>query len=239
VDAANGVDVQIDDAAQKSLAHFVVGKSGPDLFSTYLRQADGQEVVLCGGMLKMAFDRELKEWRDKTVFSLNQQEITDYQVKGDLQYHLQKTAGGSWEVIAPEKFSPKKEVAEDCLKTIAALKAADFAEGRLQDFQLDKPVREITVTLKGGAARTLLVGKDKNAFQRFVKTADADTIYVLEIYNLEKLSPALAVLKLGEAAKAAAQAPDRQTAPEIKKQAAPQKAAAKPAAAGKKKKKKK
>jgi len=234
--------VRIDDSSQKSLARFVVGKSGPDLFSTYLRLADAQQVVLASGMLKMAFDRELKEWRDKTIFSLNQQEITDYQVKGNLQYHLQKAANGAWEMIAPEKFTPKKETVEDCLKTASALKAADFAEGRLQDFQLDKPVREIIVTLNGGASRTLLIGKEKNAFQCFVKTADADTVYVLESYNLEKLSPALAVLKLGEAAKAAAQAPapDKKQEQEVTKEAAPQKKAAKPAgtSSGKKKKKK-
>ena len=242
VDAENGVEVRIDDSSQKSLARFVVGKSGPDLFSTYLRLADAQQVVLASGMLKMAFDRELKEWRDKTIFSLNQQEITDYQVKGNLQYHLQKAANGAWEMIAPEKFTPKKETVEDCLKTASALKAADFAEGRLQDFQLDKPVREIIVTLNGGASRTLLIGKEKNAFQCFVKTADADTVYVLESYNLEKLSPALAVLKLGEAAKAAAQAPapDKKQEQEVTKEAAPQKKAAKPAgtSSGKKKKKK-
>jgi hypothetical protein len=146
-------------------------------------------------------------------------------------------------MIAPEKFEPKKEIVEDCLKNVSALKAADFAEGRLQDFQLDKPVREITITMKGGgSSKALLIGKEKNAFQRFVKTADADTVYVLESYNLEKLSPALAVLKLGEAAKAAAPAPapDKKQEQEVKKEAAPQKKAAKPAgtSSGKKKKKK-
>jgi hypothetical protein len=243
VDAENGVDVRIDDAAQKSLAHFVVGKSGPDLFSTYLRLADAQQVVLASGMLKMAFERELKDWRNKTIFSLNQQEITGYQVTGDLQYQLQKAATGAWEAIAPEKFTPKKELVEDCLKTIAALNAADFAEGRLQDFQLDKPAREITVTMKSGPTRTLLIGKEKNAFQRFVKTADADTVYVLESYNLEKLSPPLAVLKLGEAAKDLQKkpAPDQKKGQELKKEAAPQKKASKSArtASGKKKKKRK
>ena len=241
VDAENGVDVRIDDAAQKSLAHFVVGKSGPDLFSTYLRLADAQQVVLASGMLKMAFDRELKDWRNKTIFSLNQQEITGYQAAGDMQYQLQKGANSAWEVTAPEKFAPKKEIVEDCLKTIAALNAADFAEGRLQDFQLDKPMREITVTMKSGPARKLLIGKDKNAFQRFVKTADADTVYVLESYNLEKLSPPLAVLKLGEAAKDLKKnpAPEQKQGPAVKKEAAPQNKAAKPARSGSGKKKKK
>jgi len=44
--------------------------------------ADAEQVVLASGMLKMAFDRELKDWRNKTIFALNQQDITDYEVKG-------------------------------------------------------------------------------------------------------------------------------------------------------------
>jgi hypothetical protein len=209
VDQEKGVEVRIEDGAKKTLAHFYVGKSGPDLFSTYLRKEDSSPVVLCNGMLKMAFDRELKDWRNKTIFALNQQDISDYQVKGDTELHLQKADKNLWEVVAPEKFSPKKETVEDCLKTVSSLKAADFAEGPLKDFQLDKPVKEILVTMKGGATRTLLIGKEKNAFQSFVKTPDADTIYVLEKYNLDKLVPPLDKFKQGEAGKDKKQAPDQ------------------------------
>ena len=207
VDQDKGVEVTIEDGAKKTLAHFYVGKSGPDLFSTYLRMADAQQVVLATGMLKMTFDRELKDWRNKTIFVLNQQDITDYEVMGDQGFLLKRGEKDQWEVAAPEKFSPKKEIAEDCIKTVSSLTAADFAEGPLKDFQLDRPVQEILITMKGGAARTLVLGKDKNAFQRFVKTADADTIYVLEKYNLEKLLPSIDKLKLGEAAKNTNQPP--------------------------------
>jgi hypothetical protein len=207
VDQDKGVDVMIEDGAKKTLAHFCVGKSGPDLFSTYLRLADAEQVVLASGMLKMAFDRELKDWRNKTIFALNQQDITDYEVKGDKGFLLKKGEKDQWEVVAPEKFSPKKETVEDCLKTVSSLNAADFAEGLLKDFQLDQPAQEILVTMKGGAIRTLLLGKEKNAFQRFVKTPDADTIYVLEKYNLEKLLPSLDKLKQGDAVKDNKQTP--------------------------------
>jgi hypothetical protein len=201
VDQDKGVEVRIEDGAKKPLAHFYVGKSGPDLFSTYLRLADAEQVVLASGMLKMAFDRELKDWRDKTIFALNQQDITDYEVKGDKGFHLKKGEKDQWEVIAPEKFSPKKETAEDCLKTVSSLNAADFTEGPLKDFQLDQPAQEILVTMKAGATRTLMIGKEKNAFQRFVKTPEADTIYVLENYNMEKLVPPLDKFKQGEPGK--------------------------------------
>ena len=207
VDQDKGVEVTLVDGAQKPLAHFYVGKSGPDLFSTYLRKADTEQVVLASGMLKMTFDRELKDWRNKTIFALNPQDITDHAVKGDKGFLLKKGEKDQWEIVAPEKFSPKKEVVEGCIKTVSSLAAADFAEGLLKDFQLDTPAQEILVTLKGGTNRTLLLGKDKNAFQRFVKTSDADTIYVLEKYNLEKLLPSIDRLKLGDAAKDTKQPP--------------------------------
>ena len=201
VDQDKGVEVTIEDGAKKTLAHFYVGKSGPDLFSTYLRLAEAEHVVLASGMLKMAFDRELKDWRNKTIFAFNQQDITGYEVKGDNGFLLKKGEKDQWEVAAPEKFFPKKEIAEDCLKTVSSLTAADFVEGPLKDFQLDRPAQEILVTMKGGATKTLLLGKEKNAFQRFVKTPDADTIYVLEKYNLEKLVPSIEKLKQGVADK--------------------------------------
>jgi hypothetical protein len=207
VDQEKGVEVRIEDGAQKTLAHFYVGKSGPDLFSTYLRGADAAQVVLASGMLKMTFDRELKDWRNKTIFALNQQDITEYLVKGEKGFHLKKGEKDQWEIIAPEKISPKKEPVEDCLKTVSTLKAADFAEGPLKDFQLDQPSQEILVTMKDGSTRILLLGKEKNAYQRFVKTPDADTIYILEKYNLDKLMPALDTFRQGDADKDKKQAP--------------------------------
>ncbi len=209
VDQEKGVEVRIEDGAQKTLAHFYVGKSGPDLFSTYLRRADATQVVLASGMLKMTFDRELKDWRNKTIFALNQQDITAYQVKGEKGFHLKKGDKDQWEIIEPEQISPKKEPVDDCLKTIATLTAADFAEGPLKDFQLDQPAQTILVTMKDGSTRTLLLGKEKNAYQRFVKTPDADTIYILEKYHLDKLMPALDTFRQSDAEKEKKQTPEQ------------------------------
>ncbi|MCX5895203.1 MAG: DUF4340 domain-containing protein [Proteobacteria bacterium] len=198
-DSGKGTEVKIADASQNSVAHFYVGKSGPDLFSTYLRMEKSTEVVLSSGILKTVFDRDLKDWRNKTIFSLKQGDVIEYQVKGDAPLHFKKADSGTWEVIEPAKSPARKETVDDCLKTFCSLKTADFAEGQLQDMQLDKPVKEITATLKGGTTKTLLVGKDKNAFQKFVKAQDAETIFVLENYNMEKLSPSIDTF--GQAAK--------------------------------------
>ena len=195
VTEGKGLEVKIDDASQKPLAHFFVGKSGPDIFSTYMRAKDSATVVLAGGLLRNAFDQELKDWRDKAIWRINKDDIIEYAVEGDMTLHMKKDEKGAWQVLRPEAFTAKKDAAEKSILKIAALKAADFSEGSLSEFQLDAPKRKITATLKGGKAETLLVGKDKNAFQYFVKTSLSDPVYVVEKSELEALCPGLDALK--------------------------------------------
>jgi hypothetical protein len=190
-----GLDVRLADSDNRSLASLYVGKSGPDIFSTYVRVKDSDKVVLVGSILKTAFEKELKDWRDKTIFKLNKDDIIEYKVDGDMKLHLKKDEKQSWQVLAPESFEAKKDAADDIMRKLAGLKAVDFAEGPLKEFQLDRPARTITASLKDGATATLLVGKEKNTFQHFVKPQDKEAIFVLENYNLESLCPALDKLK--------------------------------------------
>lgn len=189
VDQQKGIEVKIEDASQNTLAHFYVGKSGPDLFSTYIRKQASSLVILTNGILKTVFDKDLKDWRDKTIFQLQQNEIIAYQVKGARKFQLQKGDNGQWEMTKPAIFPAKRETVTACITTLASLTGSDFAEGPLKNFQLEKPLWEITATLVNGQTKTLFVGKEKNAFQHFVKTGDAATIYVLENYKLESLTP--------------------------------------------------
>jgi len=195
VTAEKGLDVRLADSDNRSLARLYVGKSGPDIFSTYVRVQDSDRVVLVGSILKTVFEKELKDWRDKTIFKLNKDDIVAYAVDGTAKLHLKKDDTQSWQVLAPEVFAPKKEAVDDIMRKFASLKAVDFAEGQLKDFGLDRPERTITAVLKDGATVTLLVGKEKNTYQHFVKPQDVATIFVLENYNLEGLCPAPDKLK--------------------------------------------
>lgn len=195
VTEGKGTEVKIEDAENRSLAHFYVGKNGPDIFSTYLRLKDAQTVVLTNTLVKNVFEREIKDWRDKTILRLAQADITNYQVNGDMTLEMNKDDKGVWQVVKPEAFPAKKETAEKAVTGFAGLKAADFPEGKLSEFGLDKPKRTITAVLKDGARHTLLIGKEKNAYQYFVKTGSGNTVYVIEKYSLDALCPALDTLK--------------------------------------------
>ena len=67
-----GVDVKVSDTDQKILAHFYMGKTGPDFFSTYLRKEGSDEVLLTGGYTKSTFDKSIKDWRDKLSLIFHQ-----------------------------------------------------------------------------------------------------------------------------------------------------------------------
>jgi len=190
-----GIEVKIDDASRKNLAHLYVGKSGPDIFSTYIRAKDSNRVILISGILKNVFEKELKDWRDKTIFKFDKENITEYKVEGDMSLHLKKDEKNIWQVVAPEAFPAKKETVQETFSKFASLKAVDFPEGDLSEFQLDKPARKIIAFLKDGNKKTLLVGKEKNTFQHFVKAKDRDTVFVIENYNLETLCPAVDKLR--------------------------------------------
>ncbi len=211
-----GVEVHIRSASQETLAHFYVGKSGPDVFSTYVRKKDSGQVILTGTILKTVFEKELKDWRDKSIFSLNKDDIIEYTVAGDVTLNMKKDDQNLWQVLGPEPeaFTAQKDAAEGAPGEFAALKGVAFAEGELSEFELDKPIRTITAILKDGTAKTLLVGKEKNTYQRFVKAQDKDTLFVLENYKLEKMSPSLDKLKPEEQEQA--QPADNASAPSPK-----------------------
>jgi len=195
VTEGKGSEVKIEDAENRTLAHFYVGKNGPDIFSTYLRLKDSPTVVLTNTLVKTVFERELKDWRDKAIVKLSKDDIAEYAVAGDQSLVLRRDDKGLWQVTKPETFPAKKDAAEKAISGFAGLKAVDFPEGKLSEFGLDKPIRTITAALKDGRRESVLVGKDKNAYQYFVKTGGSDTVYVIEKYSLDALCPSLETLK--------------------------------------------
>ena len=103
VSDGKAVDVKIENAGQKVLAHVLLGKNGPDIFSTYVRAKDAGTVYLVPGILKNMADRELKDWRDKTIWKLNGGRIARYTVAGDKNLQLWKDTAGTWQAVCDGK----------------------------------------------------------------------------------------------------------------------------------------
>ena len=196
VSDGKAVDVKIEDAGGKVLAHVLLGKNGPDIFSTYVRAKDAGTVYLVPGLLKNMADRELKDWRDKTILKLSKDMIAQYTVAGDKNLQLSKDNRGSWQAVCDGRvFAVKKNVAELAIQSFAQLTAVDFVEANPKEAKLDKPQRTITAVLSDGTKEVLFVGGDKNAFQQFVKAGSQQQVFIVEKSEVESFSPSCEGLK--------------------------------------------
>ncbi len=177
-------------------AHVLLGKNGPDIFSTYVRAKDAGTVYLVPGILKNMADRELKDWRDKTIWKLNEDRIGRYTVAGDKNLQLRKDAAGAWQAVCDGRtFAVEKNAAMQAVQSFAALKAVDFMDGKPKEARLDKPLRTITAVFDDGTREVLFVGADKNAFQQFVKPGSQQQVFIVEKSAIESLSPSCKDLK--------------------------------------------
>ncbi len=188
VDPARGVRVEARDRSGLVLADVVIGKNGPNIFSTYVRAAGSDTVYLVDGILQTAASRTLNQWRDKTVFKFDPALVHAYTVSGSCSLSLRKNADG-WQAGAGPAVNG--EAAARLMRAFANLSAAGFAHGPLEEFGLASPSRTVTAERAGGTSATLLLGKDANAFQQYAKTADADTVYIIEKHLLDSLCPTI------------------------------------------------
>ena len=193
---AKAVNVKIDDAGGKALAQLLLGKNGPDIFSTYVRAKDALAVYLVPGLLKNMADRELKDWRDKTIWKLNGDRIAQYTVAGDKNLWLRKDSTGAWQAVCNGRaFAAGNDAANYAVQSFAKITAVDFVDENPKEARLDKPLRTITAVFSDGAKEALFVGGDKNAFQQFVKAESQQQIFIVEKSEIESFSPSCEGLK--------------------------------------------
>jgi len=196
VSADTGLRVQAFDGNGTSAAAVLIGKSGPNIFSTYVRAADNDNVYLVDGILQGAASKTLNEWRDKSLFSFDPQNVQTYNVTGDCTLALSKNED-DW-FAGPDNTPVDTDAVAKLMQSFAAISAADFADGALEDFGFARPSRIITVELEDETRVSLLSGSDANAFQQHAKRSGADTVYIIEKYQLDGLCPTIEELTTPE-----------------------------------------
>lgn len=186
LDEKNGLDVKIKGTGNSKLAHFYVGKNGPDLFSTYIRKEGEKEVLLLSGILKANFEKELREWRDRTIFNLNPGDILKVEIlSSKKKLSLMKNEKGNWEMIEPEKAKAKQDMAEGLASALSRLQAYDFEDSAdLKSTGLLVPSIRILIVMKNNTTHELLIGKDKDSSKRYVKRGDNPIVFLVQNYEL-------------------------------------------------------
>lgn len=201
VDSTNGIEVQIMGSEGKDMAHFFVGKMGPDFMSTYLRRADQDRILLVSEYLRSVFDKGKNGWRDKTVISFDSSKAQKLSLIKDNKETLIEAKEDGWQILKPEVFAADKAVVDEIVKDLSNLTADDFIDEKssdqaslLKEYGLDNPKSRIIINTKDGDTKTLFVGNESEG-KYYVSNPDKKTVFTIYKSHIERLFRDLGELK--------------------------------------------
>lgn len=178
----------------------VVAKKGADVVVDLYFGEDGsrgQMVRIAGkdgvyavkGYSKFQYARDLKGWREKTIFKFddaNAESVVVSNENGEFTFTKKdgkwtgthKPANGKAAVVI-ERFKESK--VDDLLRAYKGLSATDFGDDKQPDaVRLHQPVAKVTIKLADNAGTfELLVGDNAEGNTRYVKTPDNAQIFTI------------------------------------------------------------
>ena len=192
VDSAGGTRVRFL-RGDSVVADLVVGHRSMDLDGGYFRLANSDDVYLLHGQLAGVLDRSADEWRDRRVATVPVDSVAGIEVrrgsrvyrmtKGDKSWSLRP--GGQADTAAAARF----------VQAFREVDAAGFATPAQADSaRFDRPDREVRLLRADGSpVFTMAFDSMSNGF--WARTAPGGTVYRLDTWAVDRLTPADSTLK--------------------------------------------
>jgi hypothetical protein len=187
-------------ASRKTLLDFHLGKVIDDF--TMLRPAGKDQVYQAVGALRFVFDRELKNWRKRSIIDVKQEDVRKLEVtagaattvltRADVGRAASGASGAAAWRVERVPDDTKIDQLDDAtvanlLSTFYSLAAFDFADGIAPDKSgLDKPAGSVTAQLKSGGPVTLVIGGHKDD-DYWVQRKGEPQVFVIKKYSVENL----------------------------------------------------
>jgi hypothetical protein len=197
VDSANGVRIRVV-RGDSTVADLIQGNRGPGLEGGYFRLAGDSAVYLVGGNLAQALELTSDELRDKRIAAVAGDSVARIEVtRGRRSYALRRD-GASW-TLAPGGRADSSAVAE-LLSGFAQVEAAGFAtRAQADSAQLARPDRRVALLRADGSA-LLTLAFDSTATGFWVRAGADSTVYRMDTWSADRLTPADSSLKAKPAA---------------------------------------
>jgi hypothetical protein len=142
------------------------------------RIAGKDGVYAVKGYSSYLYDREVKGWRDTTVFKFEDNIVTSVTVDNEHGSFAFSKTGDKWSAKFKEPKGAAKDLEgfeesklKDMLRAYKGLNADGFAdkEKTASDLGLDKPSATVVITLNDGAKREVKVGSTAEGSSRWVQ----------------------------------------------------------------------
>ncbi|MCK4304255.1 MAG: DUF4340 domain-containing protein [Candidatus Eisenbacteria sp.] len=183
VDDSSGTEILIAQAGGQKLAHFRMGKNGPDYRSQYLRPIDSNNVYLIPAYLKSAFDVKRSTWREKNIFAFEQGKVKQLLIEpeGKESIAILKDDAGNYVMTAPDSAGVQKNLVESTIRTLARLRCDAFPDSlpSVVDAGLDPPQQRIEVRLEDGAIFALNIGKMEDDVRYYAMKEGDNMLFLL------------------------------------------------------------
>ena len=172
---SSGTSVSVHEKGAEKTS-FVVGKSSSSFDETYLRIGNSKDVVLAEGSIGYAFNRPVKDWRDKTIFAAPRENIREVKFQyGDTTFVL--TQDSVWMI---GKDSTQAEAVSNLVSTLANVQTDDF-----YDSMLVRPPKTIAMISCGGSQLQFAFRKETGKY--LVQSSTSPQWFVLEQWKANQL----------------------------------------------------
>ncbi|HEY8945170.1 MAG TPA: DUF4340 domain-containing protein [Polyangiaceae bacterium] len=161
------------------------GQSGGRGQMTRLAGKDG--VYAMKGYSSYLYDREAKNWREMSLFKFEEGDVTAVNLDNEQGSFVFAKTGEEWSgkfkkakggALAPiAKFDSSKVL--DLIRPYKGLTADDFADKSktAADLGLDKPVAQLSFTLKDGGKRDVKLGGNSTGSSRWIQVSGKDEFF--------------------------------------------------------------
>jgi hypothetical protein len=156
---------------------FHIGKPGPSFTETYVRRDGSDDVYLAEGSIGYFFTRQLREWRDKTIFKTDVSGIRQVtMIYGDTTTVL-SLPDSLWRV---DGMPAQETVVRSYLATIAHLQADDFVDSTMKTL----PPLVYTIRVEGVDIR---IFHDKTTNKYYVLSSAQSQLFEMQSWRAPQL----------------------------------------------------
>ena len=170
-------------AGKDTVADLYFGESGSRGQMTRIAGHDG--VYSVKGYSSFLYARDVKDWRDRTVFKFDDKKVKAITITNEHGEYLFAKDGDKWTAKFKKAKTPmatalkdfEESKVKDAINAYKGLNADGFGEGKsLSDVGLETPGATITFELSDGAKKTLAFGASAEGTSRWAKTGESDEI---------------------------------------------------------------
>jgi hypothetical protein len=192
VDSATGARIRVV-RGDSTILDLVQGNRGPGLGGGYFRFTTDSSVYLVGGDLAESLERTSDELRDRRIAGAPTDSVGRIEVaRGRRSYTLRRDGSG-W-TLAPGGRADSAAVAE-LLSSYREVEAAGFATPAQADSaQFARPDRRVAL-LRADGTSLLTLAFDSTATGYWVRTSEDSTVYRMDTWSVDQLTPADSALR--------------------------------------------